>query len=94
MFVMGDEQATRALVQGAGFDEVRLEEVHVEFLFADVAEFVERSRDTGGLFATAWNEASPDEQQSMRGELEEAFAQYEQDGRLVIPGVALCGVAS
>ena len=94
MFVMADEERTRGVVRDAGFSDVRLEEVAVSFRYDNVEEYVERSRETGGIFATVWTEASEEDRRHMKRELDEAFAPYAVDGGYVLPGVSLCVVAS
>jgi hypothetical protein len=94
MFTMADEERTQALLEEAGFRNMRTEEVPVRFSFRDVDEYVERSVDTGGMFATVWNEASEDEREAMKDEIRDAFAPFAVDGGYELPGVALCAVAS
>jgi ubiquinone/menaquinone biosynthesis C-methylase UbiE len=94
MFVMADEKRTRVMLEAAGFDEIRLEEVPVRFLFEDVDEYVRRSVETGGMFATVFGGASHDEQEAIKAELAEKFARFAADGGYVVPGVALCAAAS
>jgi ubiquinone/menaquinone biosynthesis C-methylase UbiE len=93
MFVMADEERTRGLLYEAGFTEIRMQEVPVRFSYRDVDEYVERSVDTGGMFATVWNAASDEERQAIKAELEESFAPFRADGAYVVPGVSLCVVA-
>jgi ubiquinone/menaquinone biosynthesis C-methylase UbiE len=94
MFVMADEARTRGLLESAGFAAIQLEEVQVRFPFRDVEDFVGRSLETGGMFATAFDGMSEDEQETFRAELAEAFTPFAVDGGYIVPGVALCGVAS
>jgi ubiquinone/menaquinone biosynthesis C-methylase UbiE len=93
MFVMADEERTRRLLAGAGFTDIRLEEVPVSFPFDDVADYVRRSIETGGVFATVFTEASTEDQEAMKADLAEAFAPFVSDGGYVLPGVALCASA-
>jgi hypothetical protein len=55
---------------------------------------VYRSMETGGMFATVYGGASADEQDAIKAELAERFALFAVDGGYVLPGVALCAVAS
>lgn len=93
MFTMA-EARTQGLLEEARFENVRLEEVPVLFDYQDVDDYVGRSVDLGGMFATAWAEASEDERAAMRVELEEAFTPFGAGGGYALPGVALCVLAS
>ena len=94
MFTMADEERTRSLLGGAGFTDLRIEDVPVRFVYGDVDDYVAASRDTGGAFAIAFREASEDEREAMKQELAEAFVPFAVDGRFELPGVALVAVAS
>jgi len=94
MFVLGDEELLRGLVENAGFETVRIEDVPVHNDYPSVDEYVRRSSEMGGMFSRAWTEASDDEQEAMKEEMRGAFAPYAVDGGYELPGVALCAVAS
>jgi SAM-dependent methyltransferase len=94
MFVMADEERTRGLLEDAGFTSIRMEDVPVRFPNRDVDDYVQRSLETGGVFATVWNGTSEDEREAMKAELEKSFAPFAADGGYELPGVALCVVAS
>jgi SAM-dependent methyltransferase len=94
MFVLGDEEKLRDLVEGAGFTEMRVEEVPVKSDYPSVEEYVRRSTEMGGMFSRAWAEAPEDERERMTEEFRDAFAPYVVNGRYELPGVALCLVAT
>ncbi len=94
MFTMANEERTRDLLEDVGFTDVRMQEVPVRFPFDDVDEYVRRSMETGGMFATIFGGASDEEQAEMKAELDKAFAPFAVHGGFVVPGVALCAVAS
>jgi SAM-dependent methyltransferase len=94
MFTMANEERTRDLLEDVGFTSVRMQEVPVRFPFDDIDEYVRRSMETGGMFATIFGGASEEEQAEMKAELDKAFALFAVDGGFVVPGVALCAVAS
>jgi SAM-dependent methyltransferase len=96
IFDMASEEHTRALLENAGFAEVRMEEVPLRFTYADVEDNIGRAREMSGMFAKAWGAASDDERDAMTDELRDAFAPYrtQSDGGYELPGVALCAVAS
>jgi SAM-dependent methyltransferase len=94
MFVLGDEELLRRLVENAGFVNVRMEDVPVHNDYRSVDEYVRRSSEMGGMFSRAWAQAREEEQEQMKDELREAFASFAVDGGYELPGVSLCVVAS
>lgn len=94
MFVLADEERLRSLLEDAGFRDVHLQEVPVRFVHRDLDEYIERSRDPGGMFGKIWGAASEDERAEMTEQLAAEFAPYVEDSGYVLPGVALCAVAS
>ena len=93
MFTMADDERVESMLASAGFTDVLIEDVPVSMDYADVEEYVAASRDTGGAFARAFNEASEEERQAITKELAEAFTPFEVDGGLALPGVALVALA-
>jgi ubiquinone/menaquinone biosynthesis C-methylase UbiE len=94
VFAMGSEERTRAMLQDAGFEDVRAEEVPVSFRFRDIDEYLEVTTDTAGPMAIVLRELSDAELQEVRGRLEAGFAPFATDNGYEIPGLALCAVAS
>ena len=94
MFVLGDEEELRALVKGAGFSEVQVDEVPVYSDYRDVDEYVARSSERGGMFSRAWAAASQDQREAMTGELRDAFEPFKVDDAYQLPGLAICVLAS
>jgi SAM-dependent methyltransferase len=94
MFALADDRGLRALLEEAGFAVERLEDVDARFEHWDIDDYVFRGRDTGGLFARAWDAASEEQRAEMKAELEERFAQFRTDDGYVLPGVALCALAT
>ncbi len=94
MFVLGDEELLRRLVENAGFENVRIEDVAVHSNYPSVDEYVRRSSEMGGMFSRAWAEAREEEQERMKDEFREAFAPFAVDGGYELPGVSLCVVTS
>lgn len=94
MFVMADEEGTRGLLEGAGFRDIRLEEVHVQFAVVDIDEYVFRSRQTGGMFETVYGGVSSAEREAIKVELARRFEPFAANGGYLLPGVALCAAAS
>ena len=94
VFAMASEERTRALLAGAGFAEVRAEEVPVRFAFRDVDDYVRWVIDVAGPFAIVVRGLPENERQALKAQLEEAFAPFEAAGGYSLPGIALCAVAS
>ena len=94
MFVLGDEEVLRRLVENAGFENARIEDVAVHSNYPSVDEYVRRSSEMGGMFSRAWAQAREEEQERMKDELREAFAPFAVDSGYELPGVSLCVVAS
>jgi SAM-dependent methyltransferase len=94
MFVLGDEELLRRLVENAGFANVRMEDVPVQNHYPNVDEYVRRSSEVGGMFSRAWAAAPEAEQERIKDEFREAFAPFAVGGGYELPGVSLCVVAS
>jgi ubiquinone/menaquinone biosynthesis C-methylase UbiE len=93
MFTMADGEHTRTLLEGAGFDDVVFEDVEVVFTWRDVDDYVQSAMDTGGMFSTAFGQASEDEQRVLKDAFAEAFAPFATAGGYELPGLALAAAA-
>jgi SAM-dependent methyltransferase len=94
MFVLGNKDELRALVEGAGFADVQTDEVPVRTDYRDADEYVRRSNEMGGMFSRAWAAASKDDREAMTEEIQEAFEPFAVDGGYGLPGLAICVRAS
>jgi SAM-dependent methyltransferase len=94
VFSMGGEERTRALLEDAGFAEVRTEEIPVRFTFSDVDDYVGFAIETAGQFALVIRGLSESERQTIAAQLGEAFAPFAAGGGYELPGVALAAAAS
>lgn len=94
IFSMAREERTRSLLAGAGFTDVRLEEVPVRFAYPDLDDYEGWVTDVAGAFALVVRRLSPHERAVLRTEVEAAFAPFAADGGYELPGVALCAVAA
>jgi SAM-dependent methyltransferase len=94
VFSMGSEERTHALLEGAGFADVRTEEIPVRFAFSDVDDYVRFAVETAGPFAIVIRGLSESERQTIEAQLGEAFVPFAADGGYELPGVALAAVAS
>lgn len=89
MFVLADHGRFGALVEGAGFEVERIEDVSLVLEFADVEEYISESRETGGVFSRTWRDASETERVAIRSGLEEGFAPFAGEHGLELPGLAV-----
>jgi len=93
-FALSEPEQIKALVQGAGFAEVAVEEVPVEYRFADWAEY----RRVITSLAAALRELLGTLDDAMRAEVDEAaearLERFRTDSAYVLPGVALVTSAS
>lgn len=94
VFSMAAEERTRALLAGAGFEEIGTDETEVQFVFRDVDDYVQWAIDMAGPIAIVLRGLSQDELRTITARLEEAFAPFSVNGGYTLPGVALCAVAS
>jgi ubiquinone/menaquinone biosynthesis C-methylase UbiE len=93
MFAMASDERMRELLEGAGFAVERLEDVPVTFRYGSIDEYVASARDTGGMFARAWDDASEDARRELTDAIGEAFAPFAIDGGYALPGVSFCAAA-
>jgi SAM-dependent methyltransferase len=93
IFSMGSEERTRALLDGAGFADVRTEQIPVRFSFSDVDDYVSFAVDTAGPFAMVIRGLSESERQTIEAKLGEAFAPFATDEGYEFPGLAICVLA-
>jgi SAM-dependent methyltransferase len=94
MFVFAEEERLRGLLESAGFRAERLEEVPVLFEFEDLDAYIAGSRQTGGMFARTWRDASDEQRDVIATRLAERFAPFAVDGGYALPGVAVVAAAS
>jgi SAM-dependent methyltransferase len=94
MFTLANDQRIEELLADAGFATWKIEDVPVRFVAADPGEYIAGARETGGVFARAWEAATENEREEMTAELAAAFAHHHVKGRLELPGVAACVVAT
>jgi SAM-dependent methyltransferase len=94
IFSMAREERTRALLEGAGFTAVRLQEVPVRWPFRSLDEYESWVTEVAGAFAIVVRGLPEDERKALRSQLTEAFTPFATNGGYGLPGVALCAVAS
>lgn len=94
VFSMASTARTTTLLNGAGFGDVRTEEVPVHFGLTDVDEYLSLIADTAGPVALTRRQLSDTEHAAVKADVEEAFAGFTTTFGYDLPGVALCAVAS
>ena len=94
VFSLASEERTAALLDGAGFGSVRTEHVPVRFAFRDLDDYERWVLDVTGPIAMVVRGLPEDERQALRSRLPEAFVPFSTDEGYVLPGLALCAVAS
>ena len=75
-FALASDDRVQAVLGGAGFRDVRIDDVPVRHIYDDVDEYVAAARQTMGSFATAFDGASEEEQRAVIDELRVAFAPF------------------
>ena len=93
-FSMASPERTTALLEGAGFTDVRTEEVPVRFVVSDAGEYVSLIADTAGPLGLALQALPESERAAVKKDVEDAFPRFAVEDRYELPGVALCAVAS
>ena len=93
IFSLGDPCELEALVKGAGFLDVTVEQVDVTFAAEDIDAHVTRVSSLAGPLATVLEHASADQRAAVRHTAAELASQYVTDTGMRIPGRALlvCG---
>ena len=94
IFALANEAHLTALLQGAGFDQVRTEEVSGRFAIPSIDEYVQVVADTAGPIALAVRALPAVERNAVKAHCESALEQFVVDSGYEIPCVALCAVAN
>jgi ubiquinone/menaquinone biosynthesis C-methylase UbiE len=89
VFGMASAERTAALLEGAGFSNVRTEEVAVQFEVPDVAEYLSLISDTAGPLGLALPGLAETDRKALKAEVGDSLARFATE----LPGVALCAVA-
>jgi ubiquinone/menaquinone biosynthesis C-methylase UbiE len=93
-FSMASAERTEELLRDAGFAEVRTEAVPVRFEVPDVDEYLSVIADTAGPIALALRGLAESDRLQVRTEVEDSLRRFATDDGYVLPGVAVCAVAS
>ena len=93
-FSMASAERTRELLRGAGFDQVRTEEVALRFKVADVDEYLSVIADTAGPIGLALRALEETDRAAVKADVQDSFGRFAAQEGYELPGVALCAVAS
>jgi SAM-dependent methyltransferase len=94
IFGMASEEHTRALLLGAGFTSVRIEEIPVSFVFQDTADYMSWAFNAAGGLAVPLRALSDDDRNRVEDEVRDAFTPFETGAGHKVPAVTLNAVAS
>ena len=93
-FSLASALRTSALLDEAGFDHVRTEEVPVHFAVAGADEYLAIVADTSGPLGLAVQGLSEPDLATTRADAENALLPFTSGEGFELPGVALCAVAT
>ena len=91
-FSLPDGEHVEALLRGAGFTEVRTEEVPVRFAVPGVGEYLSLTADTAGPIALALQGLEAAERAGIEEDIEDALEPFASRSGYELPGVALCAM--
>lgn len=95
MFDLADPQGVRALLEEAGFMDVVIEELVVDFRYADLDDYWAMTSDLSGPFADVVSTLNERQTIDLRERIATGLAPFAQDdGTLTIPSTALVAAAS
>jgi SAM-dependent methyltransferase len=94
IFSMANAEHTAALLDGAGFDEVRTEEIEGRFVLPSVDEYLSVIADTAGPIGLALRALSGTERGDVKTEVEDSLARFAAGDGYTLPSVAVCAVGS
>jgi hypothetical protein len=94
IFNLADADRMQALLADAGFDDVRLEEVGVRFVFGSLDEYLDLVADTAGPLGLALRGRAGDERSAVAQELRGRLTPFATSSGYALAGVALAAVAS
>lgn len=93
-FALANPERLKALLEGAGFADVRIDEVSGRFAIPNVEEYVQVIADTAGPIGLAVQALSDSDRQAVTAQCEAALEPFAVDTGYEIPCVAVCAVAT
>jgi SAM-dependent methyltransferase len=93
-FSLASAERLEGVLRGAGFADVRTEEVRGSFSFSDADEYLGLIADTAGPIALALQDLAEDNRAAIRSDVEDSLGHFAIDDGYELPCVALCAVAS
>jgi ubiquinone/menaquinone biosynthesis C-methylase UbiE len=94
MFSMAEEDRIDALVTGAGFAQPRVEQMAVEWRFAEFEQYWEFTSEVSGSLTVALAKLSDEEREAVRETVREWLTDFSSNGTYLLPGLVLNVVAS
>jgi ubiquinone/menaquinone biosynthesis C-methylase UbiE len=91
---MASPDRVEQLVRGAGFDEVRTQQVPVRFDLPDLDEYLGIIADTAGPIGLALRRLEGADRDQVRADTADSIQRFAAGDGYEIPGVALCAAAS
>jgi SAM-dependent methyltransferase len=92
-FNLGSAERLTELLRGAGFAEVRTEEIPLRLAVPDVDQYMALIADIAGPIALALRDLSQADRAQVRAEVEDSLGRFTAGDGYELPGVALCAVA-
>jgi ubiquinone/menaquinone biosynthesis C-methylase UbiE len=88
IFAMADPERTRSLLDAAGFEVKRMEDMRVNWRFEDFGAYWRFLTDLAGALALMIAALTGDDQRALRGRVEQATEPYRANGAYEFPGLA------
>ncbi|HEY1276187.1 MAG TPA: class I SAM-dependent methyltransferase [Thermoleophilaceae bacterium] len=92
-FSLADARRTEELLRGAGFADLRTEEVPVRFVLPDADGYLDLIADTAGPIGLAVRELGESDRAAVKAEAEDSLGRFATESGYEVPGVALCAIA-
>jgi SAM-dependent methyltransferase len=93
-FNLASAERVTELLRGAGFTEVRTEEVPMRLAVPDVDQYMALIADIAGPTALALRDLAEADRAQVRAEVEDSLGRFSAGDGYKLPGVALCAVAA
>lgn len=94
IFSMADHDTTRSMLTSAGFADITIEEMPVDWSHRSFDEAWSFMTEVAGPIATAIRELPPDEVEKIRSTLETNMETFRTDSGITLPGVTVNASAS